>query len=52
MNPIEPDLKIFSEEHTPTLLAMQFDSVIRTARQRKRNVLQYLPIISKLCPHV
>ena len=33
MSPIEPDLKNFLGRHTPTLLAMQLDSVIRTATQ-------------------
>ena len=31
-------------------LAVKLNSVIRTARQRKRSVLQYLSIISKIIP--
>ena len=50
MHPIALLYKIFSEEHIPSNpLAMKLNSVIRTARQSKRDV-QFLPIISKLSP--
>ena len=47
MHPIALFHKIFSEEHT---LESSLAMILKYARQRKRDVLQYLPIISKFPP--
>ena len=45
---VEPFLNIFWEAIPSNPPAVKLNSVIRTARQRKRNVLQYLSSISKI----
>ena len=51
-HPIEPNLKkILRKASIPSnLLAIKLRNVKCTARQRNRDVLQYLPIISKIIP--